>query len=69
MSGIDDENQLFFVVVNEEGQHSVWPDFKPVPAGWRKTGFEGPKKACLEHIAQVWTDMRPTSLKRALGEG
>jgi len=64
MSTIDDDNQIFFVVVNDEGQHSIWPDFKPVPAGWRENGFKGVKKDCLEHIATVWTDMRPLSLQR-----
>jgi MbtH protein len=68
MSGIDDEDQVFLVVVNGEGQYSVWPEFKPVPAGWTATGFKGVKKACLDHVAQVWSDMRPASLRRALGE-
>jgi MbtH protein len=66
MSNIDDENQNFLVVVNGEGQHSIWPDFKPVPAGWRQTGFQGLKKECLEHIALVWTDMRPLSLQQQM---
>jgi len=54
------------VVVNAEGQHSIWPDFKPVPEGWRETGFKGLKKDCLEHIAKVWTDTRPLSLQARL---
>ncbi len=69
MSTIDDENQVFFVVVNAEGQHSVWPDFKPVPEGWRQTGFQGLKKDCLEHIAKAWTDMRPLSLQQRMNPG
>jgi MbtH protein len=64
VSTIDDENQVFLVVANAEGQHSIWPDFKPVPEGWREVGFRGLKKACLEHIAEVWTDMRPLSLQQ-----
>jgi MbtH protein len=68
MSNIDDENQIFLVVVNDEGQHSVWPDFKAVPAGWRETGFRGPKKECLEEISKVWTDMRPLSLQRRMDQ-
>ena len=57
MSGIDDENQPLFVVINDEGPHSIWPDFKAIPAGWRETGFKGLKPACLAHIATIWTDM------------
>jgi MbtH protein len=64
MSTIDDESQVFLVVVNAEGQHSIWPDFKPVPEGWHASGFQGLKKDCLEHIAAVWTDMRPLSLQK-----
>lgn len=69
MNGIDDDTQRFFVVVNEEGQYSIWPDFKPVPTGWRQTEFAGLKKDCLAHIAEVWTDMRPLSLQREMGSG
>jgi MbtH protein len=66
MSTLDDEEQQFSVVVNDEGQYSIWPDFKPVPDGWRETGFTGLKKDCLAHIAQAWTDMRPLSLQRRM---
>jgi len=66
VSTIDDAGQAFHVVVNAEGQHSIWPDFKPVPEGWRETGFKGLKKDCLDHIAKVWTDTRPLSLQARL---
>ncbi len=66
MSNIDDEEQIFLVVVNDEGQHSIWPDFKAVPAGWHELGFSGLKQDCLDHIAKVWTDMRPLSLQRRM---
>jgi MbtH protein len=66
MSTLDDENQKFFVVVNDEGQHSIWPDFKALPQGWHETGFVGLKKDCLEHIATIWVDMRPLSLQRRM---
>jgi MbtH protein len=69
MSSIDDDSQVFLVVVNDEGQYSIWPDFKALPAGWRETGFRGLKKDCLAHIAEVWTDMRPLSLQRRMDEG
>ncbi|MFJ6084529.1 MbtH family protein [Streptomyces sp. NPDC001002] len=62
----DDENGVFHVLVNDEGQYSLWPDFVPVPAGW--TGVHGPdtRAACLDHIEQHWTDMRPRSLAEAM---
>ena len=68
MSNIDDEEQTFLVVVNDEGQHSIWPDFKAVPAGWPELGFSRLKQDCLDHIAKVWTDMRPLSLQRRMAK-
>ncbi|MFC4062858.1 MbtH family protein [Planomonospora corallina] len=55
------------VVVNDEEQYSIWwPDREP-PRGWTATGFEGSRQECLDHIAAVWTDMRPLSVRnRAL---
>lgn len=58
----------FTVVVNDEEQHSIWPTDLEVPAGWRSTGFTGDKDACVEHIDSVWTDIRPLSLRIALGD-
>ena len=55
--------RLFHVVVNDEEQYSVWPQLTPVPAGWRATGFTGDEAACLAHIDEVWTDLRPRSLR------
>lgn len=60
----DRDDTTFHVVINDEEQYSIWPDFKPVPEGWRNTGFSGAKAACLAHIETVWTDMRPASLRR-----
>jgi MbtH protein len=51
------------VVVNDEDQYSIWPADKEIPAGWRATGFSGTKEDCLAHIDEVWTDMRPRSLR------
>ncbi|MEU9835853.1 MbtH family NRPS accessory protein [Streptosporangium sp. NPDC048047] len=51
------------VVVNHEEQYSVWwPDREP-PPGWTPTGFEGSREECLDHIAEVWTDIRPRSVR------
>ncbi|WP_156727711.1 MbtH family protein [Streptomyces apocyni] len=51
------------VVVNGEEQYSIWPARLAVPGGWRREGFTGDKAACLAHIAEVWTDMRPRSIR------
>ncbi|MEU6076195.1 MbtH family NRPS accessory protein [Micromonospora sp. NPDC047074] len=56
------------VVVNDEEQYSVWPEGRDNPPGWRDEGYVGPRAGCLEHIGSVWTDMRPLSLRRAMGE-
>lgn len=62
------DDELFQVVVNDEEQYSVWPSDRELPLGWRTAGFEGPKQACFDHIDDVWTDMRPLSLRRAMEE-
>ncbi|HEY7594755.1 MAG TPA: MbtH family NRPS accessory protein [Actinophytocola sp.] len=58
--------ETFQVVVNDEEQYSVWAADQDPPAGWRPTGFTGGRDECLAHIDQVWTDMRPKSLRRAM---
>jgi MbtH protein len=64
----DDDSVIFIVVINEEEQYSIWPEFKAIPAGWRSTGKSGTKAECLAHIREIWTDMRPASLRRQLAE-
>jgi MbtH protein len=59
----------YVVVVNHEEQYSIWPEDRDIPLGWRAEGTAGTKEECLAHIEVVWTDMRPLSLRRALGEG
>ena len=54
----------FQVLVNDEGQYSLWPTFAEVPQGWRVVFGEGTREACLAHIEANWTDMRPLSLVR-----
>jgi MbtH protein len=54
---------VYTVVVNDEEQYSIWPADKDVPAGWRTVGKTGPKSECLDYIKEVWTDMRPKSLR------
>jgi MbtH protein len=57
----------FAVVLNNEEQYSIWPDGRDLPPGWRADGVAGSKETCLAHIEQVWTDMRPLSLRRQMG--
>lgn len=64
MSGRDgEEQQAYKVVVNHEEQYSIWPQGKVNPPGWASVGVEGAKEDCLKYIKQVWTDMRPRSLR------
>lgn len=56
--------QMYAVVVNHEEQYSIWPADQAVPAGWQTVSYEGSKEACLAYINQVWTDMRPLSLRK-----
>ncbi|MGW2228525.1 MbtH family protein [Streptomyces formicae] len=58
----DDENGTFLVLVNDENQHSLWPSFAEVPAGWKAVFGEDARTACLDYIEEHWTDMRPKSL-------
>jgi MbtH protein len=57
----------FRVVRNDEEQYSVWPADRDLPPGWSATGFSGGRDECLAHVDQVWTDMRPASVRRAVG--
>ena len=58
----EDEDGRYLVLVNDEGQHSLWPAFADVPAGWTVTFGDDSRAACLDHVEKNWTDMRPKSL-------
>ncbi|MEO3972425.1 MbtH family protein [Streptomyces sp. CAU 1734] len=58
----DNENGTFLVLVNDEGQHSLWPAFAETPQGWTGVFGEASRAECLEFVEQHWTDMRPKSL-------
>lgn len=62
----DDENGVFLVLVNDENQHSLWPQFAEVPDGWRIVHGPGDRRACLSYVEENWTDLRPASLIRAM---
>ena len=62
------DTTTYKVVVNDEEQYSIWPADRDNPLGWRDAGFSGPKQACLDYIKEVWTDMRPKSLRDKMSE-
>lgn len=64
----DDDNGAFFVLVNDEDQHSLWPVFADIPAGWRVVHGEASCAACLDYVEKNWTDLRPKSLRDAMAE-
>lgn len=65
---MDEDTTIYQVVVNHEEQYSIWPADRELPLGWRAAGKEGLKSDCLEYIKEVWTDMRPLSLRKKMEE-
>lgn len=63
-----EDNTIYKVVVNHEEQYSIWPVYKENPLGWRDAGKSGTKVECLAYIKEVWTDMRPLSLRKKMEE-
>ncbi len=59
----EQDNTVYKVVVNHEEQYSIWPVHKANPLGWRDGGKSGARQECLSFIKDVWTDMRPLSLR------
>ena len=64
----DEDIKICKVVVNDEEQYSIWFADRDPPPGWREVGKQGPKDECLAYIEEVWTDIRPLSLKTKMGE-
>ncbi|GLW47026.1 MbtH protein [Streptomyces sp. NBRC 14336] len=62
----EDPEGVYLVLVNDENQHSLWPDFADVPAGWRTVHGPAARQSCLEYVEENWTDMRPRSLAEAM---
>ena len=63
-----EDNEVYKVVVNHEEQYSIWPVDKENALGWCDVGKSGTKEECLAHIKEVWTDMRPLSLRQKMGD-
>lgn len=64
----EEDDRTYKVVVNHEEQYSIWFADREPPAGWREVGKSGPKAECLAYIEEVWTDMRPLSLRKQMEE-
>lgn len=69
MNREDHEPQAIYkAVVNHEEQYSIWPADRELPLGWADTGVSGSKDECLAYIKEIWTDMRPLSLRKKMAE-
>lgn len=64
----DDEDGIFYVVVNDEEQYSIWPAAIDVPEGWRVVFGQASRADCLDYVEANWTDMRPKSLRDAMAD-
>ena len=64
----EEDATIYKVVVNHEEQYSIWPEYKENPLGWNDAGKVGTKAECLAYIKEVWTDMRPLSLRKKMEE-
>lgn len=63
-----EDTTIYKVVVNQEEQYSIWPSERENPLGWKDVGKNGLKQECLDYIKEVWTDMRPLSLRKKMQE-
>ena len=61
-----EDTTVYNVVMNHEEQYSIWPASRELPLGWTAVGKSGQKAECLEYIKEVWTDMRPLSLRKQM---
>lgn len=63
-----EDTTIYRVVINHEEQYSIWPADRELPLGWNDAGKSGTKQECLDYIKEVWTDMRPLSLRKKMEE-
>jgi MbtH protein len=64
----NEDSTIYKVVVNDEGQYSIWAEGRENPLGWKDAGKVGGKAECLAYVKEVWTDMRPLSLREKMDE-
>ena len=63
-----EDTTVYKVVMNHEEQYSIWPSYRDNPLGWSDVGKTGLKEECFDYIKEVWTDMRPLSLRKWMAE-
>ena len=63
-----EDTTVYKVVINNEEQYSIWPSERDNPIGWKDAGKDGLKQECLDYIKEVWTDMRPLSMRKKMQE-
>ncbi len=68
MQNNENDDKTYIVVVNSAEQYSVWPAERELPLGWEAAGKKGTKEECLAYIEEVWTDLRPLSLRAQMAE-
>jgi MbtH protein len=68
MNSDKEDTTIYKVVVNHEEQYSIWPAEKSNPLGWTDAGKTGPKVECLAYVKEVWTEMRPKSLRQKMDQ-
>ncbi|MFA5985272.1 MAG: MbtH family protein [Methylococcaceae bacterium] len=61
---IEEDKTEYYVLINHEEQYSLWPNYIDIPGGWTIVGQARSKQECLDYINEVWTDMRPLSLRK-----
>ena len=62
----DEYQEMYLILINHEEQYSLWPSYKPIPAGWTAVGEKRTKEECIAYIDIVWIDMRPLSLRKQM---
>src|ERR1700761_6926671 len=62
----EEDTREYQVLVNSEEQYSLWLAGQAIPNGWRQVGPKGQKQVCLDYVKEVWTDMRPLSVRKAM---
>jgi len=68
MARDEQDDRIYKVVVNHEGQYAIWPAERENAPGWSDAGKQGTKQECLAYVEQVWTDLRPSSLREKMDE-
>jgi MbtH protein len=68
MADEQEDKTIYKVVLNHEEQYSIWPAHRENALGWKDAGKSGTKEECLAYIKEVWTDMRPLSLRKKMQE-